>query len=43
MQDVTERCILEREKNELMRQKDVLLEELQHRVANMPSNDIERL
>src|ERR1700686_2056116 len=33
-EDVTDRCCLEREKNELLRQKDVLLEELQHRVAN---------
>jgi two-component sensor histidine kinase len=34
MEDVTERRIMEREKDELLRQKDVLLEELQHRVAN---------
>ena len=34
IEDVTERCILEREKEELLRQKDVLLEELQHRIAN---------
>ena len=34
MEDVTERRILEREKDELLRQKDVLLEELQHRIAN---------
>jgi chemotaxis protein methyltransferase CheR len=34
MQDVTERRALEREKDELLRQKDVLFEELQHRVAN---------
>ena len=34
MQDVTERRASEREKDELLRQKDILLEELQHRVAN---------
>lgn len=34
MEDVTERHILEREKDELLRQKDVLLEELEHRIAN---------
>jgi two-component sensor histidine kinase/PAS domain-containing protein len=34
MEDVTERRILEREKDELLRQKDVLLEELEHRIAN---------
>jgi two-component sensor histidine kinase len=34
MEDVTERRILEREKEELLRQKDMLLEELQHRIAN---------
>ena len=34
IEDVTERRILEREKDELLRQKDVMLEELQHRVAN---------
>jgi chemotaxis protein methyltransferase CheR len=34
MQDVTERRVLERDKDELLRQKDVLLEELQHQVAN---------
>ena len=34
MEDVTARRILEREKDELLRQKDVLFEELQHRVAN---------
>lgn len=34
IEDVTERCALEREKDELLRQKDVLLEELQHRVGN---------
>ena len=34
MEDVTERRDLEREKDELLRQKDMLFEELQHRVAN---------
>ena len=34
IEDVTERRILEREKDELLRQKDVLLEEMQHRIAN---------
>ena len=34
MEDVTERRILEREKDELLQQKDTLLEELQHRIAN---------
>jgi two-component sensor histidine kinase len=34
MQDVTRQSALEREKETLLRQKDVLLEELQHRVAN---------
>jgi two-component sensor histidine kinase len=34
MEDVTERRALEREKDELLRQKDVLLDELQHRIAN---------
>ena len=34
IEDVTERRILEREKDELLRQKSVLLDELQHRVAN---------
>jgi chemotaxis protein methyltransferase CheR len=34
IEDVTERRILEREKDELLRQKEVMLEELQHRVAN---------
>ena len=34
MEDITERRILEREKDELLRQKDVLLEELQHRISN---------
>ena len=34
IEDITERRILEREKDELLRQKDVMLSELQHRVAN---------
>ncbi len=34
MEDVTERRVLEREKDELLHQKDVLFEELQHRIAN---------
>jgi chemotaxis protein methyltransferase CheR len=34
IEDITERLILEGEKDDLLRQKDVLLEELQHRVAN---------
>jgi two-component sensor histidine kinase len=34
MEDITERRILEREKDELLRQKDTLLEELQHRISN---------
>ena len=34
MEDITERLKLEREKDDLLRQKDVLLEEIQHRVAN---------
>jgi chemotaxis protein methyltransferase CheR len=34
MEDVTAERILEREKDELLREKDVLLEELQHRTAN---------
>ncbi len=34
MEDITARRILEREKDDLLRQKDVLLEELQHRIAN---------
>jgi len=34
MEDVTQRRLLEREKDELLRQKDVLLEELEHRIAN---------
>jgi two-component sensor histidine kinase len=33
-EDVTERRILEREKDELLRQKGILLDELQHRVGN---------
>jgi chemotaxis protein methyltransferase CheR len=34
VEDVTDRCILEREKDALLQEKDVLLLELQHRVAN---------
>lgn len=34
MEDITARRILEREKDELLRQKDVLLAELEHRIAN---------
>lgn len=34
MEDITDRRILEREKDELLRQKEVLLQELQHRIAN---------
>jgi chemotaxis protein methyltransferase CheR len=34
IEDVTEKRILEREKDDLLRQKDVLLDELRHRVAN---------
>ena len=34
MEDITGQRALEREKEELLRQKDVLLEEIQHRVAN---------
>jgi chemotaxis protein methyltransferase CheR len=34
IEDITERLILEREKDDLLRQKDVLVEEIQHRVAN---------
>jgi two-component sensor histidine kinase len=34
IEDVTERCMLERQKDELLRQKDILLEEVQHRIAN---------
>ena len=34
IEDVTEKRILENEKDELIRQKEVLLEELEHRVAN---------
>lgn len=34
VEDITEQRILEREKGELLRRKDVLLEEMQHRIAN---------
>ena len=34
IEDVTRRREAEREKDELLRQKEVLLEEMQHRVAN---------
>ncbi|MCX7356408.1 MAG: ATP-binding protein [Alphaproteobacteria bacterium] len=34
MEDVTERTLLGREKDELLGQKEVLLDELQHRIAN---------
>jgi two-component sensor histidine kinase len=34
IEDITETLALEREKDDLLRQKDVLLEEMQHRVAN---------
>jgi two-component sensor histidine kinase len=34
IEDVTERRILEREKDDLLREKDVLFEELQHRISN---------
>ena len=34
IEDVTARRILEREKDELLQQKDVMLDEMQHRVAN---------
>src|ERR1700730_11800998 len=34
IEDVTRQRVLEREKDELLRQKDILLEEIQHRVAN---------
>jgi len=34
LEDVTDRRTLEREKDGLLRQKDVLLEELEHRIAN---------
>lgn len=34
MEDVTDRHILEREKDELLRQKEVLLDELGHRISN---------
>jgi two-component sensor histidine kinase len=34
IEDITERRLVERERDELLRQKDLLLEEMQHRVAN---------
>jgi two-component sensor histidine kinase len=34
MEDITDRRVLEREKDELLREKDVLMQELQHRIAN---------
>jgi two-component sensor histidine kinase len=34
IEDVTERHILERQKDELLKQKDTLLDELQHRISN---------
>ena len=34
IEDVTERRILERQKDELLRQKEILLDEIQHRIAN---------
>jgi two-component sensor histidine kinase len=34
IEDVTERRAVERERDELLRQKDLLLEEMQHRIAN---------
>jgi two-component sensor histidine kinase len=34
IEDVTEQRVSEREKEELLRQKDVLLQEMQHRIAN---------
>jgi two-component sensor histidine kinase len=34
IEDVTERRILEREKDELLRQKNILLDEIQHRISN---------
>lgn len=34
IEDITERRAMEREKDELLLQKDILLEEMQHRVAN---------
>ena len=34
IEDVTARCALEHEKDNLLRQKDVLLEEIQHRISN---------
>jgi two-component sensor histidine kinase len=33
-EDVTERRVLERQKDELLKQKDTLLEEIQHRISN---------
>ena len=33
-EDVTQRQILEREKDDLLRQKEILLQEIQHRIAN---------
>jgi hypothetical protein len=38
VEDITERRANERGVNELLYQKDVLLQELQHRVANAPRN-----
>jgi two-component sensor histidine kinase len=34
IEDITERRMLEREKDELLKQKDMLLDELQHRISN---------
>ena len=34
IEDVTERRILDRQMDELLRQKDILLAEIQHRIAN---------
>ena len=34
IEDVTERRKLDRQKDELLKQKDILLEEIQHRIAN---------
>jgi two-component sensor histidine kinase len=34
IEDVTERLMLERQKDELLKQKDTLLDELQHRISN---------
>ena len=34
IEDITERRVLEREKDDLLQQKEVLLEEMQHRIAN---------